>query len=58
MNNFITLAEISAQLHIGRTLIWKLRKDPSFPKPIRLGKRRIVYDAADVRAWLDTRKAA
>lgn len=58
MNPVVTLAEISTQLHIGRTLIWKLRKDPSFPKPIRLGKRRVVYDAADVRAWLDSRKVA
>lgn len=58
MPNLSTVNELLADLKISRTLLWRLRQSNDFPPPIRLGQRRIVFDADAVNAWLMKRGAA
>ena len=44
---------------LGRASLFRLRRDdPTFPKPIHLGKRSIGFVAAEVLAWVDAQRAA
>lgn len=33
-----------------------LRYDPNFPKGIKVGKRRVVYDMAEVKTYLESNR--
>lgn len=50
------LAEIFG---IGLSSVWRhVKNDPSFPRPIKLTPRCTVFDADEVAAWFESRKAA
>ena len=39
---------------LGRRRTWlyeRLKSDPSFPKPVRLGGTRLAFDEAQIDAW-------
>jgi predicted DNA-binding transcriptional regulator AlpA len=38
--------------------LWRMRKDPTFPKPLRLGPQSIGYRKADLDKWLAEREPA
>jgi len=52
MTKLLSVDETTSHLHISRTLLWRLRQSGNFPSPIRLGQRRIAFDAAAIDAWL------
>lgn len=35
-----------------------MRDDPTFPKPVKIGARRIAFVESEVDAWIDSRIAA
>lgn len=51
-NDLITMMELAALLRVGRTGLWRIRKDPAFPQPIMIG-RRLRWRRADIDRWLD-----
>lgn len=52
--------EVSAIVGMKRTTIWHRCNpdspyyDPGFPKPIRIGSRRIAWNSRDIQAWIAT----
>ena len=36
----------------------RLADDPSFPRPVVLGKRQRFWNVAELDAWIETRRAA
>jgi prophage regulatory protein len=42
---------------LRRATIYAMVKDGEFPKPHKLGKRRIAWREADVVKWLQSRQA-
>lgn len=52
MAKLLSVEEVLSHLHISRTLLWRLRQSGNFPSPIRLGQRRIAFDADAINAWL------
>ena len=50
--------EVSAIVGLKRTTIWHRCNpdspyyDASFPKPIRIGSRRIAWNSRDIQAWI------
>jgi len=40
------------KLHVSRTMIWQIRKEEDFPKPIRLTARRIAWLESEIDAWI------
>lgn len=57
MSHLATVNEVLLGLKISRTLFWRLRQQESFPAPIRVGQRRILFDADAIRAWLEIQSA-
>lgn len=47
----ISEREIREDLHISRSLMYKLRKDPTFPQPYKIG-RALRWNPRDVAEWL------
>jgi predicted DNA-binding transcriptional regulator AlpA len=50
---FYSLDELALILGCAKNT---LRYDPNFPKGIKVGKRRVVYDMAEVRAYLESNR--
>ena len=46
---------VQALTGLSRSTIWRMVKDGSFPRPVRLGMRSIGWRESDVMHWLETR---
>jgi predicted DNA-binding transcriptional regulator AlpA len=47
--------EVAAVLDVTRQCIYNwMRKNPDFPQPLRLAKRSLRYDRADVMKFLES----
>lgn len=42
---------------LARSTIWKYIAEGKFPKPHAIGSRLRVWEASEVHAWLEARKA-
>lgn len=52
MATLLSIDDVLSQLHISRTLLWRLRRSGNFPAPIRLGERRIAFDQSSLDSWI------
>ena len=48
---------VARYLHIGRTALFAIKKDPNFPAPIRLyeGQKRLLWNSADIDRFIASR---
>jgi prophage regulatory protein len=51
------LPEVKATTGLSRSTIYEAMSRGDFPKPIRLGLRAVGWDADEITAWLESRKA-
>lgn len=49
------LPEVVAACGISRSLIYRLAKEGSFPRPVRVSARLSAWNSTDVQAWIDER---
>lgn len=54
-SNLLRLPEVQKKTLRGRTAIYT---DPTFPKPIKIGKRAVAWLESEVDAWIADRIAA
>lgn len=48
---------LAQQLSISLATLWRMRRrDPSFPRPIKLTPHRLGFRVAEIEAWLDSRQ--
>lgn len=50
--------ELQGIVKLGRTTVWRLEKDGSFPKRIKLSPGRIGWKVSSVLEWIASREAA
>lgn len=50
--------EAASATSLSRVLLSLMAAEGQFPKPVRLGERRIAYVRAEVEAWIADRIAA
>lgn len=48
---FVTIPDLLKRWHIGRTKLYTLQKDPSFPKPLVLGTQTRRWWLSDIVAY-------
>ena len=53
----LLLAEVMRRTTLGKTRIYQLVGEGSFPSPARLGARRVAWDEREVEAWIAQRLA-
>ena len=54
----LTLPETAALLRCTPRHLLRLRQQPDFPRPYRIGEHTVRYAEADVLAWLSRRQEA
>lgn len=51
--------QVCASLSLSRTTLWRLtRRDPEFPKAVRISGNRIAFRASEIHAWVESRPQA
>lgn len=53
----LRLPEVSKLIGLGRSTLWRMVKEQQFPPPCRLGPRSVGWFEADVRGWIEGRRA-
>ena len=54
---FISLPEVSRRVSLGKSAIYKMVRNATFPAPAKLGEKAIRWDAAEVHRWQSERLA-
>jgi prophage regulatory protein len=54
----LRLAEVVRQVGLGRSSIWRMAKEGTFPQPRRLGARSVGWVQAELDDWLKARSTA
>jgi prophage regulatory protein len=49
--------EAAAETSLSRTLLTLLADAGQFPKPVKLGERRVAYVRSEIEAWINERIA-
>jgi prophage regulatory protein len=52
----IGLADLSEQLSVARSTIYRWLSEGKFPQPVRIGDRAVRWRVADVQAWCSARE--
>jgi predicted DNA-binding transcriptional regulator AlpA len=50
-DEYLDEKQLEDLLHVSRFTVWRYRKGPGFPKPIRVGGR-LLFPAAEIRDFL------
>jgi prophage regulatory protein len=53
----LRLVEVQAIVPFNKNQLRRLEQKDLFPKRIKLGERSIAWDAAEIEAWLEAKKA-
>lgn len=53
---FVRLPTVLYVTGIGKSKIWAMSKDGTFPKPYKLATRITAWKVDDLRAWIESRK--
>ena len=51
--------QVCEALSLSRTTLWRLtRRDPEFPKALKISGNRVGYRATEIHAWVESRPQA
>lgn len=50
--------EVEAACSLSRSSIYDMMAKGQFPRPVRLGARRVAWREADIEAWIASRTTA
>lgn len=55
----IRLPEVCERTGLAGPTIWrKIKQDPTFPRPFKLGANSTAWDAGEITAWLEAKKSS
>lgn len=58
-HRMLSVKDLIQLLTASRATIWRWTKaDQTFPKPFHLSPGRTVWDEAEIRAWIESKKAS
>ena len=58
MNELLKVKDIQARLGIGRSAVYALIHEPSFPAPIAINSRTLRWEVTEFQQWLHSRKSS
>lgn len=56
MNELLPLPRVCEMTTFSRTTVYRMIERGDFPRPVKLGLRRVAWRADEVAAWLESRK--
>lgn len=57
MSTVLTREQLKGLCPFSDSHLYRLEASGEFPKRIRIGKRRVVWDADEVDAWIESKKS-
>ncbi len=58
LDRLLTMNEVRRLTSLGRTTIYSMIHECSFPAPIKIGKSRIAFTSSSIARWLSERQLA
>ena len=58
MNELLKVRDIQARLGIGRSAVYALIHEPTFPAPIAINSRNLRWEVTEFEHWLLSRKSS
>jgi prophage regulatory protein len=58
VERLLTVDAVADLLGISRVWVMHMAQENRFPRPIRVGARRLAFRATEVQAWIDARERA
>jgi predicted DNA-binding transcriptional regulator AlpA len=58
MNELLKVRDIQARLGIGRSAVYALIHEPSFPAPIAINSRILRWEVTEFEQWLLSKKSS
>jgi prophage regulatory protein len=58
VERLLSLAVVAGLIGFSRVYVMQMAECGRFPRPIRVGTRRIAFKASEVQAWIDARERA
>ena len=52
MSELLTIEDVMERTTLGRSTIYANIKDGTFPKPMKISKRKIRWTTEDINAWV------
>ncbi len=53
MVRVLKVKEVAEYLRVSERHLLDMRKDPSFPRPVRLGKNKVVFKESDIKEFVE-----
>ena len=57
-DRMLRLSEVRTRTALGRSTIYRLMRDGSFPEPLKIGPRAVRWWESEIEAWLAARPRA
>ena len=54
----VRVSEAVTLTGLSRVTLWRMSKNGTFPRPVRLGERATGYRLSEILAWIESRPAA
>lgn len=58
IDHILRRPQVEQIIGLGRSKLYAMIRDGSFPKPVRLTEKAVGWRASDVAAWLASREVA
>lgn len=55
LDTYLTLKEVTTNIKVASSTLYRWIADDKFPKPVRLGENCVRWRVADLKAWQDSR---
>lgn len=55
LDSYLTLKEVTANIKIASSTLYRWIDDGKFPRPVRLGENCVRWRVADLKAWQESR---
>lgn len=49
----VSIKDVCKILGCGQVTLWRKREDPTFPKPIKLTDRKVMYSFEQIKNWVN-----
>ncbi|SFN01676.1 transcriptional regulator, AlpA family [Thermodesulforhabdus norvegica] len=56
MERYIRIGDLSARYGIPKSTVYYLIRTQKFPRPIKIGQRRVVWSVEEVEEWINRRR--
>ena len=57
-DRLLRLSDVRTLTALGRSTIYRLMRDGSFPEPLKIGPRAVRWRESEIEAWLASRPRA